>query len=373
MSAMSLTFYDTSSAYYASYYLKGFDDLKKIRNLKVHISNALPGRLKSAIKNPEWQNLLFAMSLFKFRQGNREWYFCIDTHDSDSVNSIDKTRGYHLPLLQCVDAYFKVNYNPEVIERTPELKVSRAKIRSIAQFFPVRPPMILSLSRRLVLPPILFGYKPGLDHDQPYAGYLADARKRLRDLRKFQSFEEIIAHRGARKDVDVFFVTSFYGKERHEAAMERRYQIMKRLACAPALNTVMGFTGFKKIPDKYADLFHRRLGRSEYLETLARARVVIYTQGMEACISSRFSLAMALGVAVAGEPLVNNPGLLTANTHLSEQFAYVDPDELADHAINLAADAGKARELGVLNAAMFDSQIAPRVTAEYILDTLCGC
>ncbi|WP_036504808.1 hypothetical protein, partial [Nitrosococcus oceani] len=78
------------------------------------------------------------MALFKFQQGNHEWYFCIDTHDVNSVNVANHSGGYHLPLLQGVDVYFKVNHNPDQIEYTPILKDFRKKILSVSQFFPIK-------------------------------------------------------------------------------------------------------------------------------------------------------------------------------------------------------------------------------------------
>ncbi len=370
MNHSSLVFYDTSRVYYSSYYLNGFETLKSSRKLKVGISNTLPKRLKSAIQNSEWQHLLFAMVLFKFQQDDKELYFCIDTHDANSVNVANKTGGYHLPLLQCVDIYFKVNYNPDRIENTPELKIFREKILSISQFFPLHPLSHLSLRRRLVFPPTLSGFRPGLGYSEPYDGFLKDAKYRLRDLNNFQTLEKIVAHRKMHKDIDIFFMTSFRHSSRHESTMARRYQVMKKLSCIPGLNTVIGFSNHKDLPHKYAQKKHRRLSQSEYLETLARSKIAIYTQGIEGCISSKFGLAMALGIAMVGEPLVNNPELLTTHQHLKEQFSFTDPDEIVAHAIDLLAYPEKVRELGNLNATMFDSQLAPHTTAEYVLNTL---
>lgn len=370
MSKPSLIFYDTSRAYYSGYYLNGFNELKNTHKLQLSIAHTLPTRLKSAVQNTEWQHLLFAMNLFKLRQGNKEWYFCIDTHDDNSINIANHTGGYHLPLLQCVDVYFKVNYNPHVIAHTPTLKACHEKIRSISQFFPLRPSLPWSLSRKLIFSSVWFGFKPGLGHNQPYNGYLSDAKHRLHDLRNFQSLEQIVAYRKIPKDIDIFYITSFRHNPHHEAVMERRYQVMKKLACIPTLQTAMGFTSNKTLPEKYTRNSHPRLSQAEYLETLARAKVVIYTQGIGGCISSKFSLAMALGIATVGEPLANNSELLTTHSHLSEQFGYTDSDELVAHAISLATNPEKMRELGALNAAMFDYHLAPRPTAEYILHTL---
>lgn len=370
MNDTNLVFYDTSSIYCSGYYLEGFNELKSGRRKGIRVSNSLDSRLKAAMEDPDWQHLLFAMVVFRLSKGSKEWFFCIDTHDSSSVNRTGRPDGYHLPLLRSVDAYFKVNYNPQMIENSSELSPYRERIHGVAQFFPVLPAMRISLLRRLLLPPVLFGLKPSVAHDRPYSGILSDARRRQQELRNLLPFEKIIVHRNAPKDIDIFFVTSYYGKERHEKNMETRYRIMKRLLAVSDLRVVAGFTSFQKLPEKYRDVHHQRLGRGEYVRMLARSKVVIYTQGMEGCISSKFSLAMALGIAVIGEPLVNNPELMIKYPHLSMQFAWIDPEEITEHAIELARDPGKAGKLGALNATLFDNQIAPRIAAQSIVDTL---
>ncbi|PXW84741.1 hypothetical protein C8R34_12434 [Nitrosomonas sp. Nm84] len=365
-----LTFYDTSRAYYASYYLQGFDELAKNEKLPISVAHSLPARLKSAIQDADWQHLLFAMVLFKFQQGDYEWYFCIDTHDVNSADVTNRTGGYHLPLLHSVDVYFKVNYNPDQIESTSVLKDFSQKIFSISQFFPVRPGSFLSLSRRMLLTPRLFGFKPGINYNAPYKNYFTDAKFRLRDLKSFQPLEQILVHREIPKDIDVFFVTSFRHNFRHEEAMEHRYQVIKKLSSIDSLKTATGFSSEKALPEKYVKVIYPRLNQVGYLETMARAKVVIYTQGIAGCISSKFGLAMALGVAVIGEPLGNNPDLLIANPHLKEQFSYSDPDEIVERAVDLVKNPERARRLGALNAHMFDNQSAPRPTAAYILQVL---
>ncbi|ALQ52104.1 glycosyltransferase family 1 protein [Nitrosomonas ureae] len=370
MTQAQLTFYDTSRAYYASYYLQGFDELSRNGKLQIRVAHSLPERLKPAIQDTDWEHLLFAMALFKFQQGNHEWYFCIDTHDVNSVNVANHTGGYHLPLLQGVDVYFKVNHNPDQIEYTPILKDFRKKILSVSQFFPIKPGSFLSLSRRLLLTPRLFGFRPGVNYNVPYKDYLTDAKFRLRDLKNFQSLEQILAHRTTAKDIDIFFVTSFRQNARHAAVMNHRYQVIKKLSSITSLNMATGFSSEKALPEEYAKVFYPRLNQENYLETLARAKVVIYTQGIAGCLSSKFGLAMALGVAVIGEPLGNNPDLLIANPHLKEQFSYSNPDDIVAHAVHLATNPEQARRLGALNAAMFDNQLAPRPTAEYILQAL---
>jgi hypothetical protein len=367
-----LVFYDTSSAYYAGYYLTGFAELAASSGLRLRITNRLPQRLNNAVRDADWQHLLFAVAIFRLRASGREWYLCIDGHDSNALDAPGKPGGYHLPLLRTVDAWFKVNYNPAIIDETTALREHRDKIHPVAQFFPIRPARRLALARRLLLAPALFGFRPGLDHKHPYAGVVADARKRVTELRNFPSFDGIVACRNHAKDIDVFFVTSYRGNERHAREMADRYRVIKRLLATEGLRIAAGLNSFGPLPDRYADVHHPRLKRGEYTQTLARSRVVVYTRGMDGCISSKFSLSMAVGNAVIGEPLMNNPALMERNPHLAEQLAWLDPDDIAEHAIDLARHPERAQEFGAMNAAMFDRQIAPRAAAQYVLLTLSG-
>lgn len=370
MNDISLTFYDTSRLYYASYYLKGFDELARTDGLRVHIAQSLPERLKTAVQNSEWQHLLFAMVLCRFQQDSKVLYFCIDTHDDNAVNENTRTGGYHLPLLQSVDVYFKVNLNSHILSQTPALLAHRDKIYSIAQFFPIQPPFRLQLGLRLALPSAWVGYKPGLGHNQPYDGHMQAARYRRSDLKKFLPLEHILAYRDTPKDIDIFYVTSYRSHPRHAAVMEQRYQVMDKLASITRFQSVIGFASNHTLPEKYAHRAQRRLNQSTYLETLARCKVFIYTQGMENCLSSKFGLAMALGIAAAGEPLANNPHMQSVYPHLHEQFGYITPDTLIDQAIQLADDTEKSQRLGKLNAAMFDNYLSPRAAATSILALL---
>lgn len=370
MNTPRLVFYDTSQVYYASYYLNGFHELTKTHGLRMQIAHSLPTRLKKAVQNRDWQHLLFAMVLFKLQQGNQTLYVCIDTHDDNSLTVESRGGGYHWPLLQTVDAYFKVNYNPRIIYETAALSANQQTIHGIAQFFPIRPQCSFLLSQRLLLPSIWFGYRPSLGHGQPYRGYMAATRRRLRDLKNFLTLDQIIAHRSIPKDIDIFYVTSFRPGPRHASIMQRRYHVMNRLDGISHLNIEMGFTSQSALPQHYTHRYPQRLNQADYLKTLARSKVVIYTQGMEGCISSKFSLAMALGIPVAGEPLLNNPELLMAHPHLSGQFRYNDPDELVEQALKLATHPQQAHQLGHLNAALFDQHLAPRPTAEYIFRLL---
>ncbi|MGY6217312.1 hypothetical protein ACW73L_19335 [Methylolobus aquaticus] len=363
----SLSFIDTSRVYFSSFYLHGFSELADSGKIRLRVINRIPAALRAAVQDPEWQHLLFAMCLFEYRQGGRTRYFCIDAHDGNRLDRTAPNGGYHWPLLQAVDAYFKVNLNAGVIAETPELAAHRGKIWSVPQFFPVNPPMIAALARRILLPTTWFGFRPGMAHDQAYGGHRADALRRFRDFANFPAIDAMLKRRTDQKDIDIFFVTSFYAKPRHRAMMERRYQIMQRIGRCNDLNCVVGFTSTESVPEPFSDALSPRLTLEQYIATVARARVTVYTQGMERCISSKFAIAMALGSALVGEPLGNDAALLEPHASLSELLSTEEPDAIAQRAIALARDPARAREIGAANARIFDAELSPRASAARML------
>ena len=108
------------------------------------------------------------------------------------------------------------------------------------------------------------------------------------------------------------------------------------------------------------------------MQLLARSRIVIYTQGIERCISSKFSLAMAIGAVMVGEPLENNPAMREQNPHLDLQFGYTEPDAIAGRAIELAQSQEQVDALSANNMQMFDTQLRPRIAARDMLAVLFG-
>ena len=54
MTDSQLTFYDTSRAYYASYYLQSFGELAKIKKLKLRVVHSFPTRQKAFIQDADW-------------------------------------------------------------------------------------------------------------------------------------------------------------------------------------------------------------------------------------------------------------------------------------------------------------------------------
>ena len=299
-----ITFYDTSRLYYSGYYLNGLRELAAAGEITLSISNVLPSQLQAAIRDKGWLDILFAISIFKIEINGSERFFCIDAHDSCELQAAQHAHGFHLPLLNCVDCYFKVNNNAVSIQATPELDRHSDKIHGVSQFAPLRPETPFAFLRRVFWPPVFAGFRPGFGHNRPYAGYLADTKRRMRDIRNFESLQDILKRRQLAKDIDIFFITGFHRGEAHAETMRRRHHLMRCLSEASDLTMQIGFSNYAGLPKEYSAFAKPRLKQAAHMNTLARARVVIYTQGIESCISSKFNLAMALGNVMVGEPLL---------------------------------------------------------------------
>ena len=376
MRKITVEYIDIASLYYSSYFNHGFDQLAKNvsdtngHSVSLAVSLRTPHKIKPALADKSWQHLLFAMCLFRIQIGNDEFIICIDTHDASTLDIEHQTEGYHLPLLQSVDIYYKVNFSPEMIRQTPLLKSFVNKIKPISQFFPLRPNRWIPFLRRIMLPTTMYGVRPGLRHGKPYVGHLHHAMERLRHLKNFQTFQSVLSTRKLKKDIDVFFVTSFRQHPKHAKVMESRYRLMKELMEQHGLNVIAGFTSFSKLPARYRDAQTARLNQKEYLDKISRSRIVIYTQGIANCISSKFSLFIAYGCVAVGEPIINNPEMSDMFPHLKEQFFSKSPYEIRDRVIELTRNEETQKDLALLNIRLFHEYLSPEKTAQRILNDI---
>lgn len=359
---------DTSGIYYSSYYIEGFYQLAETRpNLSVKVSLNIPPRLKRALRDNRWQHLLFAMCLFRIQTGQEERLVCIDTHDVNSLDVESQTEGYHLPLLESVDIYYKVNFNASVIADTPQLSRYADKILPIAQFSPIKVSHWLPFTRRLLKPMKFLGLSPGLRHDQPYLNHFQDALQRLRHLKNFETLSSMLAMREQEKDIDLFFVTSYRAHPRHAEVMDNRYNVITELKAQTQYNVEAGFTAFGPLPDHYQSVQMPRLNQMEYLDRISRSKIVVYTRGIADCISSKFLLFMVSGCVVVGEPIANNLKMLQAFPHLQEQFGFTSAPGIIAKVLELLAADHKRHELADLNMRFFDQWLSPVATAQRML------
>ena len=355
--ANRITFYDFAYLYWSSFYLTGFFQNQSRHNYRLSISRDLSEKLRSAVMDPEWHHLVPYMCVFRWSFSGKEITFCIDTHDLNKADPVNRVGGYHLPLLEQVDYYFKVNFNRQMIEADPYLKTRSDKIFPANQFISIRTPFLLPLLPRLI---------PSLAAKWSRA----DARTRFRDIKNHMSVKEIMSFRDTSKEFDVFCVISYRGGHQHRCALTERFEVLQELSKRRHINALAGFASDKDIPSEYARYQVKRYSYRQYVNSLARARVVIYVRGLHDCLSQKFPLYLALGIPVVGHRLTNNSSELYRDAHLHEQFAFNDPKEIVDNVERLLATPDKLRRLSKLNTTIFDRDFTPSSTTSQILEQI---
>ena len=126
-------------------------------------------------------------------------------------------------------------------------------------------------------------------------------------LKELLSLEEIRQLRNSQKDLDIFFVVTFYNQEKHSAYNEFRYQIMKEIREDRNIRSVVGVVSHEKLPSKYAEFQVEPYSLREYLSRIAKARVAIYVRGLHDCLSFKFGQLLSLGMPIVGQRIRNNP------------------------------------------------------------------
>ncbi len=352
-----LVFHDFCHLRHAGFYLSGFGQCQGEYGYGLRVSRTAPAPMCAALTDARWLRLRFAMCVFRSELFGKTQWFCIDGHDSNRLDLEGQCWGYHLPLLDAVDWYFKVNHDADRIATDPVLCTYREKIFPIQQFIPVRVPWRASLVPRVL--------------SSAAASWTStDARERLRGMMNYPTLESILRLRRSPKDLDVFFVTSFREGDRHDAATDFRARIIRALRDQSGVNCLTGLAHSRPLPAEYADLEAPRFRPLEYLRNLARARVVIYTRGLHDCLSSRFALFLAMGLAIAGQRIVNNAPATYRHEHFRRQFFSDDPLEIAERAVELARNPREADELARLNMATFDRAYTPAAAARTVLQHL---
>jgi hypothetical protein len=313
--------------------------------------------LLQQILNKEWDDILFSICIFKFKNKNREFYFCIDLRDCyESDPKIGK--GYHLPLLEMVKYYFKVNYNIDAIQADPNLKINKNKILPIFPFFPVRTTKI-------------FPYLPSKTILREMGIWTSlDQIKRIKNLYNILSLKQMKRMRNYRKDFDIFFVMNYYHNEVHQIDNEYRYQLMKEILKS-SKNTIVGFTSNDKIPGKFGELQLKRYSLKEHLTNLARSKVGIYVRGVHNCISFKFGQFLCLGLPIVGQTICNNPNIMKFN-FFKEQFSINDPVEIVQKANELLSMPEKMIAVGQSNANVFDNHFTPQAVVSDMLNLIVG-
>lgn len=350
---IQITYYDLAELNYASFFLAGLYRLADQGVLTLTVSNRRPEVLENMPDAEQWRPILFSVLLFRFACGDEAFYFCIDTRDSNKA--VDNGRGYHLPLLDRVKVYFKVNYNAHEIERDSQLARHAYKIIAVPLFFPTRLPTIMPY-----IPFLLFQVGTGLRR----------LVHRVRQLKSLSDLDDLRALRNRPKVRDLLFLVHFYAP--HERENEFRYQIMSDLRARPHIRCHMGFVG-RDLPGKYREFqIDRHLPLDTYLSELAASRIALYVRGMHDCHSFKLGQLLAMGMPIVGQPILNNQAMLMANPHFDIQFAYEHPREIVNRIEVLLEQPEELQRLGVSNAAVFDHCYTPEKIMGELLTILSG-
>ena len=338
-----ITYYDFNDINYSGYFLTGFIQNERLFGYGLKVSKKIPALLFDPAMGGPYKKTLPQICLFGARIDRREFYFCIDCRDSCS--SDPERLGWHLPLLEKVRFYFKVNYNEDVIRNDHRL-AARDNIIPVPLFFPLKPPRTLPFFQR-VLPNSAINWS------------LRDTWARFRKLSVLPGPEDMGRLRRTQKDLDVFFVTRFYGQEHHSAHNHYRLRIMKEIKKHPDIVSMVGMTSDEKLRDEFSGFEMKALPLRVYLKNLARARIAIYVRGLHDCISYKLGQYLALGLPIVGQPILNNRKMLYEKDRFPEQFAFDDPVEIARRIVRLLNDPEELKTLGDINAKTFDACFTP--------------
>ncbi|MBN1466511.1 hypothetical protein JXA02_12155 [candidate division KSB1 bacterium] len=348
-----ITYYNINNPFYSSFYLAGFADWAKKHACDFVIAKQLPAELRRSLSSANSVNLLFAICPFKMECADKAFYFCIDALDRSQMNG-----GFHLPLLEMVRYYFKVNYNFGDITADERLRRHAQVIRPVLPCCPIRGSDSARIVRVLSLP----GAAPLQN--------LGESLKRAKYLSSMLTLAQLRRTRGLQKCHDIFFVSSFYQGEQHAAVNEFRYRIMKEIKRHRDVKAVIGFSSQKRLEGKFAPLQVKWMPLRHYLTTLARSRVGIYVRGLHNCISFKFGQLFSLGLPIVGQSICNNRDQIMNHPFFDEQFALDEAEDIADRAVELLHQPDKRHTLGLSNAHLFDSSFAPAVVVGDLIKLL---
>jgi hypothetical protein len=316
------------------------------------VSKSIPSIFLELNSNSEWNDILFSICLFKVAKENESFYFCIDTRDSNSAD-INAGRGFHLPLLNKVKYYFKVNYNSDSIYHNPELNKIADKIVPILPFFPIK------FNK-------LFLYLPGVIPSKVTHWKFYQLKTRLRFIVRNLTLDEMRSFRILKKERDIFFVTLYRKSKIHESDNEFRYQIVKEIQKHKDVNAFTGFVG-SNLPGKFKEFELQGLKIKQYLKEVAKSKVAIYVRGLYDCLSFKFSQYLAMGMPIIGQTIKNNRENLMQHDYFDLQFAHNDPKEIINRAAEMIRQPELLAKLERSNGKVFDEYFIPQSVVNEIL------
>jgi len=347
-----IIYYDFGEVRSISFYINGFLSNQKKYNYKLLIKREKPYFLKQSSLIGEWYKFVFRLGLFEFKNGNNNFFFCIDRcdHSSNYMNE-----GYLIPILEIVKYYFKANYNAIAIDNDLKIKKFRDKIIPIGPSFP------LHIENMIKFMPRIF---PGNKNNWTFQV----SKERLSLMFRNPRLSYLKHLRKIEPNLNLFFVLPYYSDQK--ILNEFRYEVMKAIENLVKTNAIIGFVSTEKLPEKYQYFKQPVYEMRKYFRHLARSKVTIYVRGPHNGISSKLGQLLALGKPIIGQTIYNNKELYYQNQFFNEQFAYDEPEEIAKHVHELLQHPEKAASFAKANANTFDTRFSPEITVSHIIEKI---
>lgn len=347
-----IIYYDCGEVTAISFYIIGFLSNQKKYNYKFLIKRDKPYFLKQSSLIGEWDKFVLRLGLFEFKNGNNNFFFCIDRCDH-STNY--KNEAYIIPILEIVKYYFKANYNASAIDDDLNIKKFRDKIIPIGLSFPLHIVNVIKFMPRIL---------PGNNNNWTFLEF----EDRLKLMFRNPRLSYLKHLRKIEPDLKIFFILAYYSNQK--ILNEFRYEVMKAIENLVKTNAIIGFASREKLPGKYQHFQQPVYGMGKYLRHLARSKVAIYVRGPHNGISSKLGQLLALGKPIIGQTIHNNKELYYQNPFFNEQFAYDDPEEIAKHVYELLQHPEKAASFAKANANTFDTKFSPEITVSKIIEKI---
>lgn len=354
MAADQIVHFDFNDINHSSFYLSGIRANQSDYGFRFSMKGGLPEQLRTHRFGEQEKKNLPHINLFEAQVEGQTFLFCIDTHDS-----CERSTGYNELLLKAVKYYFKVNYNEAEIAQDPELRAQARKIVPAPTFFPVK-----TTHSAAFLPRSL----PN-DRTNWTAGRSWSRIKRIRQIPALHDLKQL---RTEPKEIDVFFVVTYYTKDHHSHIADTRLQLVESLVDHPDIHAVAGLLSNKPMPPHLERLRVERMDRKRYLNNLARARLAIYVRGPHDCLSFKLGELLAMGKPIVGQKLLNNAAAYYKYPYFTEQFNYESSEEIVERIGTLLQDEVQLADIARSNAAVFDSHLTPRAAAGSVLDYVYG-
>ncbi len=336
--------YDTGYLDFLSFYALGFHEMALTGELRIR-GASLPGgtRLAESLEADR------ALLLFEYVSGAERFFFCIDAYD-------DPCCVHHDALARC-RMYFKVNYDAAALRGVLGASHLLDRIHPVNPPFPLR----LPLKMQFQLPGRYRVLNARRGIQRAMVGYQSKHRT-LQWMRNLRS---------ARKRYDVYLALAYY-RSGQDALNERRLRLFEAFHRCPDISGRIGFFSADpaSVPGAYRRYLIPQTSREVHLRLIAESSVSVYVRGVDDCISFKFGEQLALGAAVVGHTLCASAADRLLAGEMRGQYAFDEPEAVADGVRQLLAAPGWIRSLQSANARWFDQQLAPGATARSMVAAL---